>query len=130
MSYENSVLTHTELQDNLTYQMEFGYEFEGVSDKETISTSFSTTLSKDVQDTYGMTYGLSTTIVCSSEAGDPDGGVGLWQWVSQASDGSASAFSLKTICRYGSGHWNTPPACPWNACSDVECTECYPGWNV
>ena len=37
-------------------------------------------------------------------------------------------MTLNTVCRTGPGLYNTAPACPWNACKNADCTECYEGW--
>ena len=37
-------------------------------------------------------------------------------------------MTLNTVCRTGPGIFNTPPACPWNACKNADCTECHEGW--
>ena len=116
----------SEQQFTLSYEMTSGIEFEGATEEETISRSYSSTIQKDTEDTY--TYDVSVDVTVSCTAQRASDGVGLWQWVVDTNDGTSQLKSLHTVCRYGSGYYNSPPACPWNACSNGECTECATDW--
>ena len=70
-----------------------------------------------------MSQGESVTREATCTGTD---GVGLWQWISTDAEGLARAASIKTVCRYGPGMYNTSPKCPWSACADAQCETCYP----
>ena len=74
----------------------------------------------------GQTIKIETT--CT--APDDTKGVGLWHFVVDTYDGAFRTPTVHTVCRKGPGLWNSPPSCPWNACKDAQCTECYEGWHL
>ena len=67
------------------------------------------------------------SVTCTPQ---PDShGVGLWQWIVETKDGSVSMKTQHTVCRYGL-EAKSPPACPYNACADVDsCSSCEEFWN-
>ena len=105
--------------------MSFGYEFMGASESEKITESYSATLMNDVQTTYSADFSISHTLTCTAPE---EGGVGFWQWKTKAFDGTSIVLTNHTLCRYGLDHYATPPECPWNACLDLECTQCATDW--
>ena len=109
----------------MSYEMSFGYEFMGASESEKITESYSATLMNDVQTTYSADFSISHTLTCTAPE---EGGVGFWQWKTKAFDGTSIVLTNHTLCRYGLDHYATPPACPWNACLDLECTQCTTDW--
>ena len=105
--------------------MESGIEFEMLSAKETLSAAYHNEVMTDTTTAMSKDISISWPITCSEKKAQ--GGVGLWQFFVQTSDGVSKAFTTHTVCRYGK-NYNTPPACPWNACKDTECTHCKDGW--
>ena len=63
---------------------------------------------------------------CTGSVGS-SGGVGFWQFVVKTHDNASMALTGHTVCRYGS-LYNVKPACPWNACSNGDCSECKTDW--
>ena len=64
--------------------------------------------------------------------------ISVWQWVTadsskqwdsryEDSEDVVKVFSDKLYCRAGSVA-STPPKCPYRACSNDDCTECFVGW--
>ena len=108
----------------LSYEMTMGIKFLG----EKINESYSKTIMTDTERTYSYDSKIDYTMTCTEKAGEP--GVGLWQWVTGSHDGTANLLSLHTVCRYGS-LYNTPPKCPWNACSgtSADCSVCKTDWH-
>ena len=104
-------------QAKLTSEMHAGIEFEGTS----ISSEFSISLERASESTYSQSSTNKITVSCAT------GGVatGLWQWVTTTSSGDSKALTSLYICRTGAGLFNTMPACPFTACMDVYCTECF-----
>ena len=93
---------------------------------ESISESYSDTITTDTKNTYSYNFQDTVTIPCDSQkAAD---GVGLWQYIVTTADGTGATWTTHTVCRYGA-NYNVEPACPWNACDDGECTTCKSGWN-
>ena len=80
---------------------------------------------EDTKFTYSANFSDEHDLSCTAPE---EGGVGIWQWRTKTNDGSSVVFTNHTICRYGLEHYNTPPACPWNACVDLECTICTDDW--
>lgn len=112
--------TETVNQYNLSYEMKVGIEFAS----ETISESYSYQITQDVEDTYSVDYDVTVTFTCERDPNDPDGGVGLWQWVVESDDGTNKTWTQHYSCRTGSGYFNVAPACPWNACVEQDCKQC------
>ena len=100
--------------------MSVGIEFE----HESISASYSYQITQDVQDTYSYDYEATVTFTCAVDPNDPDGGVGLWQWVVESDDGGNKTWTQHYSCRTGAGYFNVAPDCPWNACVEEDCKEC------
>ena len=113
---------------SLTYEMEYGIEFAFESMTQTITESYSYGIEQDTTRNYSADITVEHTVSCT-ERGDRVG-VGLWQWVTANHEGKNKVFSNNTVCRYGTGVYNTSPKCPWNACADSMCETCISGWNA
>ena len=68
----------------MSYEMEWGIEFEGASESEKISESYSKTLQKSTESTYSKSLSSSITVDCK---GDGSESVGVFQWVTETADG-------------------------------------------
>lgn len=113
----------------LSYEMSehIGFSFAGEESK--ISTSYSTEIKHDTEDMYSHEFTDKLSFSCERDPQDPDGGVGLWQWVVESSDGKSKTYTNHYVCRTGAGRYNKSPACPWNACTDGHCYYCESGWQ-
>lgn len=67
--------------------MTSGINFKISNFSETINQSYSYDIKKDVEDTYEADITQKLSFDCDRDPLDPDGGVGLWQWVVESSDG-------------------------------------------
>ena len=65
-------------------------------------------------------HGFVHKTKCTTEGAT---GAGLYQFVYMTTDGKASLDTPHIVCRTGE-HWNTPPACTWDACKNADCTCC------
>ena len=81
-------------------------------------TDTKTSMTKDVS--------IEWDIKCTGSIG-ASGGVGLWQFAVYTSDEKSYTLTNHTVCRYGS-LYNHPPDCPWNACTNGDCSKCESGW--
>lgn len=116
MDYSTSQAQHWEQEYNLSYSMEENVMFYIFSSGFSMSESYRSMVSKDVQATFGYSISNEVTLTCTMGEGY---NVGLWQWVVETRSGQSSTKTLHTVCRYGDGLYNVPPACPWNACIDA-----------
>ena len=109
----------------MTASMELGIEFMGVSEKFSLSTTYEEEFKKTVTEITKITTMETISMVC----GIANNGVnyGLWQWIVETEDMSYTARAKHAVCRSGANA-TTPPACPWDACFDDECTVCNDGW--
>lgn len=87
--------------------------------------SYSNEVKKDVESTQSYSATYEYTLTCTIKGTELD--VALYQWVTSTNDKKDNVYSMHTICRYGV-NYNSPPACPWNACADGECTTCTTDW--
>ena len=99
------------------------YEFATAETK--MSMSYSADIREDNKSTQSYSTSINYRITCTTPDGQPN--VGLYQWVTSSSTGNVKVKSMHTVCRYGA-NYNSPPACPWNACKDAECTQCTEDW--
>ena len=91
----------------------------------TISGEYSWGLVQTAEETYTESTQTTTELTC----GDGVQQSGLWQWVIETSDGNSKARTAITVCKTGD-KWQVPPACPFNACTNDDCTECAADWAV
>ena len=111
----------------MTASMDMGIEFMGVSSSFSLSSSYEQSFRNTVTKTTELSTVESITYPCdNAPAGEMNG---LWQWIVETEDGSYTARSNHAVCRTESNAL-TPPACPWDACIDAECTECKDGWSA
>jgi len=103
-------------QYTLSQEMKVGIEFES----DTITETYAVALTQASEETYSKSNTNTISISCAT-GGEQ---TGLYQWVTETSGGESKALTALTICRTGSGVWNTMPACPWSACNDGACTQC------
>lgn len=103
-----------------------------------IKASYSRTITNDSKKSMKKELSAELKVKCSKKdtckaQGDcQSGGVGLWQFVMQSNDGKSKIRTPHTVCRYGNvkgAEYNQPPACPWNACLNEDCSECASDWN-
>ena len=123
----NDTETKTEEQEaTLTYELGIGIGFGEDSLSENLTETFREMTSTSTS--HSMTYSFDVTykVSCTEKSGTE--GVGLFQQVTEGTDGKARVWSTKTLCRYGD-LWNTKPECPYEACADAECTTCKDGWK-
>ena len=106
--------------------MEAGVEFWGMSMKVGLSTSYESSFKNTVNETTARTETEKITYTCGSNE-DNSEMYGLWQWVVKTEDNSFIAKTNHAVCRTDSNAL-TPPACPWDACEDAECTICKNDW--
>ena len=88
--------------------MHEGIEFDG----ESITESYSETLTTDITETYKYNIDIGYQTPCTADPKNP--GTGLYQWVVASADRKSDVFSTNTVCRYGPLSI-TAPECPWNA---------------
>jgi len=119
-SSTKSTEEQTNQEYSLKYEMSTGFDFEVESLSETISESYTYDIMDDAK--FSMTKDLSIDwpIPCDGASSSTEG-VGLWQWVVQTADKNSWVLTTHTVCRYGS-LFNVPPKCPWNACSNGDCS--------
>ena len=63
--------------------MEAGFSFMGASGSVSVEASVSRSLTRDVQSTYGVDYGVSNLTTCTTEGKE---GAGLYQWIVSTGD--------------------------------------------
>ena len=85
---------------------------------------FAQTAIEEVRTSYTQDYSISNETTCTAENND---GAGLYQWVVASGDRKTDVFTWHTVCRTGA-LWNKPPACPWPACLNADCSECMEGF--
>ena len=68
-------------------------------------------------------------MITSCTGGQEGSAVGLWQWALQPSGSSDMLLSTTFFCRYGANA-NVPPACPFNACMNGDCSVCADDWKA
>ena len=123
----NETETKTEEQEaTLTYELSVGIGFGEDSMSETLTESYRELTSTSTS--HSMTYSFDVTykVSCTEKSGVE--GVGLWQQVTEGTDGKFRVWGTQTLCRYGD-LWKTKPECPYEACADAECTTCIDGWK-
>ena len=108
-------------------EIKFGEEGEEGS----ASTKLSDTYRQETTESTGhsMTYSFDVTYSVSCTAKPGQEGVGLWQQVTEGTDGKFRVWGTQTICRYGD-MWKTAPKCPYAACIDAECLTCADDWQA
>ena len=122
----------TETMENESYelqmQMSEGIEFEGFSESETITQSYSKSIMNDTKNEVVSEIWVEAHVPCEGAVGT-EGGVGLWQFVVKNAKTSKDVVlhSVNTVCRYGELH-AVPPKCPWNACLNGDCSVCASDW--
>lgn len=82
--------------------MNLGFKFKGISGGTSVSRTHRHTLTRDVQSTYGVEYGLSNTTNCTTNDKE---GAGIYQWIVSTEDMMQQAFTWHTVCRTGD-NWN------------------------
>ena len=107
--------------------MTTGFKFEGIEESETINESYSASIMDDAQTSMTKDVSVDWHITCTGSVGEK-GGTGLYQWMVQSSDKSSWVYTPHTVCRYGS-LYNVSPSCPWNACSNGDCSSCKTDWT-
>ena len=127
LDLSESQMTQSSAEYDFSYEMSMGFEIEDLGAKDTISESYSESMEHDVQDTYSANFGIKYTQLCTQD--ESGGGVGFWQWKTRSFDGKNRVHSKYVLCRYGE-HAYVPPACPWAACLNADCTECASDWKV
>jgi|OM-RGC.v1.027559368 hypothetical protein len=90
------------------------------------SESATNTIKDDTVDSWGTSGSQTATFTCE-DVKEGEYGVGLWQFVTAAPDGSSYTYLPHYVCRYNE-NYNTPPDCPYTACLNGECTECDDSW--
>lgn len=114
---------------DLTMQMTSGISFKVASESETITSEYSESLTYDAKESMEEDITVEYDISCTGQVG-AEGGVGLWQWVVRNGSNQFSFTQTKhTVCRYDS-LYNVKPACPWNACTNGDCSECKTDWSA
>lgn len=103
----------SEKQEALDSELHAGVKFFGVRTSTAVTTGYLDVIAEDARNSYSIDTETTHRITCTEKYLEP--GVGLWQWVIESSDGQISVMTQHTVCRYGE-LYNTPPACPWNAC--------------
>ena len=104
--------------------MSAGLQFGNAS----VSSSYSQEITSDTTQTMETDISASYTTTCTGQVGSA-GGVGFWQFVVYSADEFSYVNTQHTVCRYGS-LYNKAPACPWNACSNGDCSICEIGWET
>ena len=127
MSSTDSRATKESMSYSMTQDMSMGMDFWGMSFSAGISNTYSSAIEVDTSSDFTQNVDIEWEISCTGEKG-PDGGVGLWQFVVDNSDGSVMTQTRHTVCRYGE-LYNKSPNCPWNACANGDCSECLDGWQ-
>ena len=112
--------------ESFTASMEAGVEFWGMSMKVGLSTSYESSFKNTVNETTARTQTEKISYSCGSND-DNSEMYGLYQWVVSTEDNSFTAKTNHAVCRTDSNAL-TPPACPWDACVDAECTICKNDW--
>ena len=69
----------------MNYELSVGVEYSGVSASTTINQGYANSITKDTQDMYSEDVSYDWTLTCTGQVG-ADGGVGLWQWITESSD--------------------------------------------
>ena len=88
-------------------------------------------MGRDISSLSGLSSSMERTITCTPMVYDDAGilmtgsdaplGSGLWLWVIATEDGSVSAMTPHTVCRYGENAYR-PPKCPFWECLNADCT--------
>ena len=109
-------------------EIAFGVDFLIASVEASISSEYSSVIQNDATTMLSQAstqYEEKTiTLGCASDGRQAS----LWQWVVIDSTGTSRLMTTETICRFGDGLFNTPPECPYPACTDDMCTTCQDGW--
>ena len=116
--------TETTISNTFEVGTEFGFEFEGLSFKQHMTSTQSKVVRELSQKGFSESEERTTHVSCNSKSDE----VSLWQWVLVADKGSEKHISVKDanfVCRYGA-NFNSPPQCPLGYCKDAECNECNP----
>ena len=124
INYETTEGSSSEIQTSLTVGMEAGFKFMGSSGSVSVEASVAKTLTRDVQSTYGVDYGIENHTTCTAEGKE---GAGLYQWIVSSDDFMKQAFTWHTVCRTGE-LWNKPPECPYFSCANADCSVCNLDW--
>lgn len=106
--------------------MSTSVEFKGTGFSETLSETYQTSIAHDTKQTYTQDISYDVELTCTAKG---SGGVGLWQYVQESADGKTQVLSMHTVCRYGD-LYNKSPRCPWNACTNADCSECATDWTA
>ena len=107
--------------------MTLGYWFMGTKVQEKISSSYTDKITKTTESSKSYSFDVTSKISCGKKEGVS--GVGLFQQVTEGTDGTMRVWGKQTVCRYGE-LWSTPPACPFEACLDAECKTCKDDWKA
>lgn len=81
MKAKDSEYVSTTQEKALSFEMKAGVKYLGGK----ISGSYAETIRRDIEQTYTYNVDVEYTITCTQRFGMP--GVGLWQWVTESSDG-------------------------------------------
>ena len=118
---------HDEIVITLNMAMALGFDYLVENASYNFSANYKQTAVRDVTSTFTEDYSLEQFTTCGDENSDPDFGHGMYQWVVKTDSGNIKSYSGHTVCRTGA-NWNQPPACPWFACVNAECTVCHDDW--
>ena len=111
----------------MSYELSVGVKFLGFTGGAKVSGSYRRAISEATKNAYSYNVNNEVEIDCPDDK-KSDGGVGLWQWVVQTADETGTVWGLHTVCRYGA-LYNVMPKCPWNACTNGDCSECDANWT-
>jgi len=121
-----STTSNTEtLTQTMSREMSRGIEHKGRSKSRTMSSSMAYTTQQYAEQTYTVTGGVEITTSCPPPTDPYDPSVGFFVYKVSTSANDAHAIQMLGVCRYGTGYWNIEPDCPFAACKDAACKECY-----
>jgi len=126
------VNTNTEeTEETSSYKMSLdlktGLKFKFLSGEAGIERTYYDEIETDATLSMTEDHTVDWFISCTGEPG-PTGGVGLWQFLVVAGDGTIATYTNHTVCRYGE-LYNVAPECPWNACDNGDCSACKDDWD-
>ena len=107
------------LMDEVEADLRDGIVYTQIKEQNKIAESYAEDIIKNV-----LAVGSDWTTV------EISGSTQIWQWVVLPSDSNEGGIRTdKYFDRTGSNRL-VPPACPWSACADAECTTCTDDWKA